>query len=94
MAKISASAVGTFPVSFALNDRVGAGNFPVQVEIEAGATATYRILGRVSPEAPWVEVVAPASAGSLQSVNYIPFLALHITSYSGAGNINMWIGEL
>lgn len=93
MPKIVADAVGIFPYPVALSDRRGTGSLPLQAVVPAGGSATFRLLGRVSADAPWVEVRAPASAGFAESMRFLPYLALEVTSLSSGGAVVLWIGE-
>jgi hypothetical protein len=89
----SRSSVGTGENTLALRDLSGSGLLPVQVDVPGTATVTFRILGRVNPAMPWVEIRAPASASFLEAISYVPFLRLDITSYSGTGAVRLAIAE-
>ncbi|MDQ4420058.1 hypothetical protein OOT33_06350 [Sphingobium sp. DEHP117] len=62
---------------------------PVQVAVEG--TATYRILGRVSPEAQWRELRAADTVSCLEAVNWVPYVRLEVLS--GDGSATLWLGE-
>lgn len=92
MARIQAGATGIHAAPYALTDPNGTGTFPVQVYLPEGVTATYRIVGRVSPEAPWVEIRAESSSGMLEAMSYLPYIAVDISAISG-GSLVAWVGE-
>ena len=75
--------------SFPLRDNEGTGNTPIQVQVVG--SATFRVLGRAHPNAPWVELRAPGSTSFLESVQYVPYLALDVTAVSGT--VNFYIGS-
>lgn len=89
MQLIERTGVGTVAVDRDVYDSTGTGMLPIQAAV--GGTATFRVLGRVSSAAPWVEIVEPATADYLSSIAWVPFIALEITS--GAGSVKLWIGE-
>lgn len=87
--KITKTGVGTADVPSAIRDTDGTGLLPVQAH--GDGVTTFRVLGRVSSEAPWVELVAPATADFLQSVSWVPYLRLEITA--GTGTVALYIAE-
>lgn len=87
--KLSQIGVGTESVVDALRNRSGVSLIAVQAAGD-GAT-TFRVNGRVSPDAPWVEVIAPGTADFLQAVSFVPYLQLEITA--GTGSVDLWIAE-
>lgn len=89
MIKISQTGVGTASHSGSIRDTKGTSILPVQARVTG--TATFRILGRVSGDAPWVELKAADTADFLESISWVPFLQLEITS--GAGTVDLWIGD-
>jgi hypothetical protein len=93
MSRLVLSGVGVAGTGFALNDRWGTGLLPVQVHVPATATVSYRINGRVSPDAPWREIKAPSSADMLESMAYVPYLQLEVLTYTGTGEVALWVGE-
>lgn len=70
-------------------DSMGTGMLPVQVDGD-GAT-TFKINGRVSPDAPWMEIVAAQTGDLLQAISWVPYIQLEVTA--GAGQVKLWIGE-
>jgi len=87
--KITQQGVGSATHTFAIRDSNGTGLLPVQAEVTG--SATFRILGRVSPEAPWTELKAAGSTAFLESMAFVPYLQLEVTS--GAGTVTLWIAE-
>lgn len=88
--KITQVNVGTATHPASIRDSDGSSLLPIQAEIVSGSP-TFRVLGKVSPEAPWVEVIAPGTTAFLQAVSWTPFLQLEITS--GSGTVNLYIAE-
>jgi hypothetical protein len=90
MIKIEQAGVGTVESGDKpIYDSTGTGMLPLQVEVTGAAT--YRILGRLAADAPWVELRAADTAGCLESFTWVPFMALDVTA--GAGTVTLWIGE-
>ena len=89
--KISQTGVGTKSPTTSIRDSYGHALLPIQAHGD-GAT-TFRVRGRVSndPACPWVDIVAAGTADFLQSISWIPFLQLEVTS--GAGTVDLYIGE-
>jgi len=83
MQKLNLTGVGTAAVQSEIYDSTGTGMLPIQAHVTG--VATLRIVGRVADDAPWVEIVAPGTAGFLQSFAWVPFLQLEITA--GAGSV-------
>jgi hypothetical protein len=92
LARITTNVVGLADHAAALRDSHGTGTFPVQVHVPQGVTASYRIMGRVSPELPWTEIVPARSTDLMQSMGPVPYVAIDVISISG-GSITMWVGE-
>lgn len=92
MARITADAVGIFSHQAILKDTHGSGSFPMQVYIPQDVTATYRVVGRVSSDMPWVEILASRSTGLLEAFSYLPYVALDVTAIAG-GTIVASVGE-
>lgn len=88
--KISQTNVGIATHTKPRQDATGTGILPHQAVIISG-TPTFRILGRVDSEAPWMEIRAPATAGWIESFAWCPFVALEITS--GTGQVDLFIAE-
>lgn len=89
MQLIERAGVGVAAVSRDIYDSTGTGMLPVQAQVTG--TATFRVLGRVDPAAPWIEIIEPATADFLSSIAWVPFIQLEITL--GAGAVKLWIGE-
>lgn len=70
-------------------DSTGTGLLPIQAKVTG--VATFRVLGRVALDAPWVEIIAPGTVGFLQSISWVPWVQLDQTV--GAGSVDLWIGE-
>lgn len=87
------SSVGTAENTLSIRDLSGSGLLPVQVVIDAGVTATYRILGKVDPSLPWFEIREPASAEFLEAISFVPFLQLDVTAMTGSGSVTLGIAE-
>lgn len=85
--KITRTGVGVATHEYAVTDVYGSGLLPMQVSPEAGVT--YKINGRVSPEAPWVEIRAANTDSFVEAFSYCPFIQLEITA--GTGTATLWI---
>lgn len=86
---IERTGVGTATHDYALRDSDGTGILPLQAEVVG--SATFRVLGRVHPQAPWVEIRAPGTAGFLESFSWVPYLQLSISS--GTGTVRLYVGD-
>lgn len=86
----AANAQGVISHAKSLRDTDGTGLLPVQAAIATGAP-TFRLLGRVSVGAPWVEIKAPGTAAFLESFAWVPFIGVEVTA--GVGSVNIFIGE-
>lgn len=87
--KLTQSGVGTESNADAIRDSAGVSLLPIQV---AGDGVTqFRVLGRVSPDAPFVEIIAPGTADFLQAVSFVPYIQLEVIS--GTGTVDLWIAE-
>ena len=89
MTQIQQTGVGQTATPTSLIDTDGTGLLPVQVAVEG--TATYRLLARVSTQAPWVELRPAASDGFLEAISWVPYLALEVTA--GAGTVRLWVAD-
>jgi hypothetical protein len=89
MIKLTRTGIGTADVSEAVRDSRGSGLLPIQADGD-GAT-TFKINGRVAPDAPWVEIKAAGVADFLENISWLPYLQLEVTA--GAGTVTVWIGE-
>lgn len=72
-----------------LYDSMGTGMLPIQVDGD-GAT-TFKINGRVAPDAPWMELIAAQTADMIQAISWVPYIQLQVTA--GAGSVKLWVGE-
>lgn len=70
-------------------DSTGTGMLPVQAAVTG--TVSFKVNGRVAPDAPWVEIIAAGSASFLNSISWVPYLQLEVVS--GAGSVKLWVGE-
>ncbi|MEP2989208.1 MAG: hypothetical protein ABJN65_01455 [Parasphingorhabdus sp.] len=84
--KLSQTGTGGGENSIPLFDAKGLNTMPMQVQVEG--TADFVIEGRVSPEAPWMEI-ANGSADILQSAMWVPYIRLRVTS--GTGTAVLWV---
>lgn len=89
MIKLSRTGVGTADLLETIRDSDGTGLLPLQLNVAAGTTA--RVLARVSGEAPWVEVRSPSTVDYIESISWVPYVRLEVTS--GTGVANLWIGD-
>lgn len=71
-------------------DPTGSGMLPLQADGD-GAT-TFKVMGRVSADMPWVEIVAAGTADFLQSIAWVPFLQLVVTS--GSGTVKLAVAQV
>ena len=88
MIKLTRTGVGVVTHPGAIRDGDGSSLLPIQAE--SGGN-TFRLVGRVSPEAPWFEIKAPAAANFLEAFSWVPYIQLEVTS--GTGAVTVWIGE-
>lgn len=89
MVKLERTGVGVDDHVGSIRDIQGSGLLPVQA-LGDGVT-TFRVLGKVSPEAPWVELKAEGSADFLEAVSWVPYLRLEVMS--GGGTVILWVAE-
>lgn len=87
--KLERTGVGTVENTNAIRDSRGTGLLPLQAN--GDGTTTFRILGRVAPDAPWVELKAAGTADFLESISWVPYIQLDVTA--GATKVELWIGE-
>lgn len=87
--KLTQTGVGTADNTSAVRDSQGTGLLPIQAQGD-GAT-TFKINGRVAPDAPWVELKAAGVADFLESVSWVPNIQLEVTA--GSGTVSLWIGD-
>lgn len=88
--KISQTGIGIASHTKPRQDSTGTGILTHQAVVVSG-TPTFRILGRVDPAAPWMEIRAPATADWIESFAWCPFVALEITA--GSGQVDLYIAE-
>lgn len=89
MKLLTRTGVGVVSNSEVIRDSQGTSLLPIQA-VGNGVT-TFRVLGRVSPSAPFVEIKSANTADFLESISWVPFLQLEITS--GSGTVDLYIGE-
>ena len=89
MIKLVQVGVGTADNPTGARDSDGTSQLPLQIDVTG--TVTYRLLGRVSPEGRWQEMVAPTSADTFKSIAWVPYLRLEVTA--GTGTATLWLGE-
>lgn len=87
--KITRTGVGTATHAASVRDSEGSSMLPIQA-VGDGVT-NFRVLGRVSLDAPWVEIKAGGVDDFLESFSWVPYLQLEIVS--GAGTVTLYIGE-
>ena len=69
---------------FSITDPNGTGLLPAQLAFDDGVSGTVRGLGPVHPSIPWAELKAATSAPFLESMSFVPYLALDVVSIDGA----------
>ena len=89
MKYLARTGVGTADHAESILDTDGTGILPVQAGVTG--TATFRLLGRVSADAPWIEIRSAATADYLESISWVPYIRLDVTA--GTGTVQVWIGE-
>lgn len=75
MIKLTQTGVGTVETDL-IKDTQGSGLIPVQADGD-GAT-TFRVNGRVAPDAPWVELKAPDVLDFLEGISWVKLSLIHI----------------
>ena len=58
------------------------------VQIEITGTASCQILGRLTPDFSWVEVVPAVTANTIQPITFMPELRATISGYS-SGSVSV-----
>lgn len=86
--KITANALGIHEGGAIVRDTAGSGLLAVQLEITG--TASARILGRVNPSAPWLELKETSSVDFLEAMSRVPYIALDVTAYT-SGEVNLYV---
>jgi hypothetical protein len=86
--KLTQTGVGTED-SGRVRDTQGSGLIPIQADGD-GAT-TFKVNGRASADAPWVEIKAAGTADFLEAFSWVPYVQLEVTA--GAGTVTLWIGD-
>jgi hypothetical protein len=89
MIKLTRTGVGVTSNDGVIRDSHGSGLLPIQAAVTG--TATFRVVGRVAPSAPWVEIKASGSADFLEAISFVPYLQLEVLS--GTGTVDLYIGE-
>ena len=87
--KIQQTGVGTATHSGTVRDSKGKALLPIQAD--GDAVTTFKVNGRVSPDAPWMELIAADSADFLESISWVPYIQLEVTA--GGGTVTLYIGE-
>jgi hypothetical protein len=87
--KFTQPGVGTAENGAAIRNTAGTSLLPIQAK--GDGNTMFRVMGRVSPEADWVELRAPAAADFLETITWVPYLRLEVVS--GSGTVNLWIAE-
>ena len=90
MITLEQEGVGTAGNTAPVFDPAGSGMIPIQTKVTG--TATFRLMGRVHPDADWVEIREPATEGWLESFGWCQYFAIEVTE--GDGTVNAWIGAL
>ena len=88
--KIIQAGVGSTTHPASVRDTYGHALLPLQAHSSDGAT-TFKVQGRISTEAPWVDLVAAGTADFLQSTSWVPLLNLVVSA--GTGTVTLWVGE-
>jgi hypothetical protein len=89
MIKLAQTGVGTADAATAVRDSNGTGQLPLQIDV--AGTVTYRVMGRVSPEGRWNELVAAIATDTFKSIPWVPYIRLEVTA--GSGTATLWLGE-
>lgn len=89
MTKLTQTGVGSAQNQNALLDTDGTGILPIQASGD-GAT-TFRVLGKVSKDAPFIEIKGAGTGDFLEGLSWVPFIALEVTA--GAGTVDLYIGD-
>lgn len=87
--KLTQTGVGTTDNPTAVRDSQGTGLLPIQAD--GDGVTTFKINGRVAPDAPWVELKAAGTADFLESLSWVPNIQLEVTA--GTGTVTLWIGD-
>lgn len=87
--KLMQMGVGTETHEGSVRDTNGTSLLPIQAK--GDGVSTFRVMGRVHPDADWVEIIAPGTADFLQAISWVPYLQLEITS--GDGMVELYIAE-
>jgi hypothetical protein len=89
MLELKQAGIGATDTYRDVRDRNGTGLLPMQAGGD-GAT-TFRVLGRVHTNAPWVEIKAAGTADFLECISWVPYVRLEVTA--GTGTVRLWLGE-
>ena len=63
----------------------------VFLQVDGDAVTTWKLEARATPDAPWVEVIAPGTADYGALIDWRPEVRLTVTA--GAGTVVAYIGE-
>jgi hypothetical protein len=89
--KITQTGPGLATHGDALTDYQGSGSLPIQVTVSS-PTATYRIVGKASQEAPWFPLTTAISGEFLEALYWLPYVGLEVLSGDTA-EITLWVAE-
>jgi hypothetical protein len=81
MQKVAQTGVGVQNLTFPHTDAIA-------VQVDGDGVTTFQVNARVSPEAPWMPVIASATADVIQSLPYYPELQLDVTA--GTGTVTLY----
>lgn len=81
MQKVVQTGVGTKNLTFPHSDKIA-------LQVDGDGVTTFQVNGRVSPEAPWMPLVASGTADTLQSLPWYPELQLSVTA--GTGTVTLY----
>lgn len=87
--KISQTGVGTIEFPSRIRDSQGTALLPIQAE--GDGVTTFKVNGRASADAPWVEIKADGTDDFLEALSWVPHLQLEVTS--GSGTVTLWVAE-
>ena len=59
------------------------------IQADGDSLTTFRVLGKISSAAPFVELVAPGTADLLQAIPAVPYVELEVTA--GTGTVTLYV---
>jgi hypothetical protein len=62
----------------------------MSIQIDVAGTASVQLQGRVSKNAPWIELGAVHTASSITSMDPIPFMRVITTGMGAASSVSVW----